>query len=94
MDAAQITGSASSYARKYALCGLFAIDDGVDPDLTNKHGKDTSAPQPTLQQAIAEVNKCTTTDAINSTYRNYPQFAQDKQFISACANRKNQLLNT
>jgi len=27
MDASQITGTASSYARKYALCGLFAIDD-------------------------------------------------------------------
>lgn len=32
MDAAQITGSASSYARKYALNGLFLIDDVKDPD--------------------------------------------------------------
>lgn len=32
MDEAQITGSASSYARKYALNGLFAIDDTKDPD--------------------------------------------------------------
>ena len=32
MDAAQISGSASSYARKYALCGLLAISDGQDPD--------------------------------------------------------------
>ena len=40
MDQAQITGSASSYARKYALNGLFAIDDTKDPDATNKHGKD------------------------------------------------------
>ena len=33
MDEAQITGAASSYARKYALCGLFAIDDSSDdPD--------------------------------------------------------------
>lgn len=33
MDAAQITGSCSTYARKYALCGLLAIDDGSkDPD--------------------------------------------------------------
>ena len=37
MDAAQITGSASSYARKYALNGLFAIDDTKDSDATNKH---------------------------------------------------------
>lgn len=40
MDEAQITGAASSYARKYALCGLFAIDDSRnDPDATNRHGK-------------------------------------------------------
>jgi len=33
MDDAQITGACSSYARKYALCGLFAIDDSADdPD--------------------------------------------------------------
>ena len=38
MDEAQITGSASSYARKYALNGLFAIDDTRDPDATNDHG--------------------------------------------------------
>lgn len=38
--AAQITGGASSYARKYALNGLFCIDDTKDPDGTNKHGKD------------------------------------------------------
>ena len=32
MHAAQITVAASSYARKYALNGLFCIDDSVDPD--------------------------------------------------------------
>jgi hypothetical protein len=37
MDAAQITGSASSYARKYALNGLFAIDDTKDADAINDH---------------------------------------------------------
>jgi hypothetical protein len=44
MDAAQITGSASSYARKYALNGLFMIDDTKDADATNQHGKETPAP--------------------------------------------------
>ena len=39
MDDAQITGSASSYARKYALNGLFSIDDTKDQDSTNTHGK-------------------------------------------------------
>tara|TARA_R110002012_G_scaffold101698_3_gene241044 strand:+ start:4480 stop:4920 length:441 start_codon:yes stop_codon:yes gene_type:complete len=39
MDQAQITGSASSYARKYALNGLLCIDDTKDADATNTHGK-------------------------------------------------------
>lgn len=37
MDDAQITGAASSYARKYALNGLFLIDDTKDADATNDH---------------------------------------------------------
>lgn len=40
MDLAQVTGSVSSYARKYALNGLFAIDDTKDSDSTNTHGND------------------------------------------------------
>lgn len=36
MDGSQITGASSSYARKYALNGLFAIDDTKDSDSTNK----------------------------------------------------------
>ena len=39
MDVAQVTGAASSYARKYALNGLFCIDDNKDPDT-----QDNSAP--------------------------------------------------
>ena len=35
MDPAQVTGATSSYARKYAACALFAIDDNKDPDATN-----------------------------------------------------------
>ena len=40
MSAAQSTGSVSSYARKYALNGLFAIDDNKDDDATNTHNKE------------------------------------------------------
>lgn len=36
MDDAQVTGSSSSYARKYALNGLFAIDDAKDSDFLNQ----------------------------------------------------------
>lgn len=40
MDGSQITGASSSYARKYALNWLFAIDDTKDSDHTNKHWKE------------------------------------------------------
>lgn len=40
MDGSQITGASSSYARKYALNGLFLIDDTKDSDYTNTHGKE------------------------------------------------------
>lgn len=40
MDGSQISGSSTSYARKYALAGLFCIDNEKDSDATNTHGKD------------------------------------------------------
>ena len=39
MDGSQVTGASSSYARKYALNGLFAIDDTKDSDTTNNGQK-------------------------------------------------------
>lgn len=44
MDESQITGTASSYARKYALNGLFCIDDNKDDD-TNEHRKEVESTQ-------------------------------------------------
>ena len=40
MSSAQVTGSVSSYARKYSMNALFAIDDNKDSDATNTHGRD------------------------------------------------------
>lgn len=51
MDQSQITGSASSYARKYALNGMFAIDDTKDADFNNKHGKDEPKEEPKAKKA-------------------------------------------
>ena len=48
MDQSQITGAASSYARKYALNGLFCIDDNKDADATNDH-------QPVAKKAAKKV---------------------------------------
>ena len=45
MDSSQITGSASSYARKYALNGLFLIDDTRDADTDEQHRQTTGAKQ-------------------------------------------------
>lgn len=43
MDGSQVTGASSSYARKYALNGLFAIDDTKDSDTTNTTSADKNA---------------------------------------------------
>lgn len=60
MDGSQITGAASSYARKYALNGLFAIDDAKDAD-TDEFGKQTNGPTKAEQAADGkkanEINK-------------------------------------
>lgn len=64
MDDAQITGAASSYARKYAVNGLFAIDDTKDPDATNRHGKD-------FTDYVNEVDVLQTPEAVK-------KFANDK----------------
>ena len=68
MDSSQITGSTSSYARKYALNGLFCIDDTKDADFTNTHGKEeqqktAKAPskaeiESDMKQAKEAIEKC------------------------------------
>lgn len=52
MSQAQAFGASSSYARKYALGGLFLLDDSKDPDATNTHGKDSNQ----LQSALAKLS--------------------------------------
>lgn len=59
MDESQITGAASSYARKYALAGLLALDDTKDADATNTGGQSGGQVAPksdkkTLTKKIAD----------------------------------------
>lgn len=49
MDAAQVTGAASSYARKYALSGLLCLDDNKDADVTNTNAEPPKQPKPAAQ---------------------------------------------
>lgn len=58
MDSSQVTGAASSYARKYALNGLFCIDDTKDSDATNTHGKEGKNP-PETAPAVSQLVSCT-----------------------------------
>lgn len=58
MDCSQITGAASSYARKYAMNGLFAIDDTKDADALNTTPEYTApAPKKATKPVIAEGNE-------------------------------------
>jgi len=61
MDIAQSFGSSSSYARKYALNGLFLIDDTKDADSTNTHGKGSKSTEKSwLNKGTAEFKKVQT----------------------------------
>lgn len=76
MDDPQITGSASSYARKYALCGLFGIDGQDDSDAMDnrepeekqqqaKPRKQPAKPKPATQQQAEAINEvCSMLDGI------------------------------
>lgn len=57
MDSSQITGSTSSYARKYALNGMFAIDDCADSDKTNTHDKKVEKITEAQGKAIFSITK-------------------------------------
>ena len=59
MDGSQITGASSSYARKYALNGLFCIDDVKDSDFTNTGEQKPQQKPHETRQAAAPVQKAT-----------------------------------
>lgn len=58
MDLSQLTGSCSSYARKYALNGLFCIDDTKDADATNTGDEPKQAPKRRVRRKIAVDETC------------------------------------
>lgn len=80
MDGSQITGASSSYARKYALNGLFAIDDNADSDTTND-GQHQAA------QQIAQIQ----TQQTASQQFNSNDLNEGLVYLSRCANKDNLL---
>lgn len=84
MDASQVTGACSSYARKYALNGMFCIDDTKDADATNTHEQQSSSTQKPKNddyaKAIKEVNEATSVEKLMSIYQKYPSLHINKNF--------------
>ena len=66
MQAPQQFGSASSYAKKYALGNLFLIDDTKDSDATNNHGKDKLTD---ISKAKSYIKSGGKIDAIKAKYQ-------------------------
>lgn len=106
MDGSQVTGTASSYARKYALNGLLAIDDSKDADALNNGKKYTAtskasgkatAPAPKITApdkaaVIAAVYAAQTEEEVVAIYKkNSYYFGKDEAVITACSQRKQQL---
>lgn len=83
MDGSQITGASSSYARKYALNGLFAIDDNADSDTTNTGTEAGSAAQQTTQTATAQ-QAATTTSKYNPNNLN-----EALKYLAMCKTKDN-----
>lgn len=94
MTDSQVTGAASSYARKYALNGLFAIDDTKDDDTLN-NGKNTDTTKDAdkgKKKAIGEAKNAPDLAALSAIYKKYEKrFGKDTQFLAECTARKKQL---
>ena len=84
MDGSQITGASSSYARKYALNGLLAIDDNADSDTTNDGQHQAAQQQASTQAQAAQHTQQTTTTQYHPNDIN-----EAIQMVSRCVNKDN-----
>lgn len=104
MDGSQITGASSSYARKYALNGLFAIDDNADSDTTNdgqhqEAQQQTQTQQPAAQQyhpsdlneGLGYLSRCVSKDNLLWVIQHYQPLCSNAQFIQAVSSKRKEL---
>ena len=87
MDASQITGASSSYARKYALNGLFAIDDNADSDITNDGQHQAAQQQVQTQQPAAQPSQAAQQPATPQYHTN--DLNEGLAYLSRCINKDN-----
>jgi hypothetical protein len=88
MDESQITGATSSYARKYALNGLFLIDDTKDAD--NNDNNDNSNAD--TEKIMAGISKIASIPELKEYYEKHK--GTGKQFASAVTERKKEIENS
>lgn len=107
MDGSQITGATSSYARKYALNGLFAIDDNADSDTTNignqqsqqKVKSSNKAPVASdpqyhpndINEAIQMVSRCVNKDNLVWVMQTYQPLMSNAQFMQTLSAKRKEL---
>lgn len=94
MDGSQITGASSSYARKYALGGLFGIDDTKDSDTTNAYQTNTKKidSEKTKPLEICEICrkeiKPTENYSVDEIIKNSIASYKKKLCVDCCKNQK------
>ena len=98
MDSAQISGTTGSYSRKYALNGLFALDDHKDSDATSTETKpNVEVAEITLTkdeetELINSLNACTELGHVKELWNNLdPKYQAINHVRKLVTNRKNQL---
>lgn len=89
MDGSQITGASSSYARKYALNGLFAIDDNADSDATNDVQHQAAQQQTQTQHPTAQAAQAAQQPATPQYHTN--DLNEGLAYLSRCVNKDNLL---
>ena len=93
MDSSQITGASSSYARKYALNGLFGIDDTKDSDATNDGNLlDTSIPKlENLEFALYEIKLAKNQEGLKTIWSKHLAHQKNELFLEAMKAKKVEL---
>jgi hypothetical protein len=98
MDSAQISGTTGSYSRKYALNGLFALDDNKDSDATSTETKpnvvvaEITLTKDEETELINSLNACSELGHVKELWNNLdPKYQAINHVRKLITNRKNQL---
>lgn len=98
-DGSQVTGASSSYARKYALNGLFCIDDTKDSDYTNTGQKAAKTAtneakaddNPLLDMAMSDAANAYSLEALKEVWNNHSGLHHVQKFRDIVNKRKSEL---